>query len=174
MKCPYCGVVMRATGERRSPSKNVQEHNAWKCRRAGQRRQRAMNTQAMAEAKVLAKAKQGLEYLVERQARGKKWFRSQHAAELEAAGLPPNCEVAAIVLGVNLATVKKRLANGIDLLKPLRADSRNGRGSSVRLRVLFPEFAEKIVIYNPSEKRRLKRKLAKVRKEAAVLDEMEV
>jgi rRNA maturation protein Nop10 len=173
MKCPHCGVLIRSVHENLS-TKRFQPHNTWKCQRALLRRQRRLETCDESEAQVLAKAKRGLEYIIERQACGKKWFRSHHAAELEAAGLPPNCEIAAIVLGLNMVTLKKRLLNGTDLMAPLRADSRSGRGSLVPLKVLFPELVSKIIIYNRSEKRRLKRKIAKVRAEAAKLKEMKV
>lgn len=174
MKCKFCGQPLRPANGSRFHSAQFKKHNSWKCRRDFLRRNPATDHTKAAEAQVLAKAKRGVEYILERQARGKRWFRSQYAAELEAAGLPPNCEIAAIVLGINMVTLKKRLQAGTDLLAPLMPTVRSERVSPVRLKVLFPELVSKIVVYNLSEKRRLKRKIAKVRAEAADLKEMEV
>lgn len=174
MKCKFCGKRVRPRWTNSGCAQQPAPHNTWKCRRDFLRRQAIKKALSKSTAQVMAKAKRGLKYIIERQSCGKKWFRSRYAAELEAAGLPPNCEIAAIVLGVNLVTIKKRLLNGTDLLAPLKAASRSNRESPVRLKVLFPKLVSKIVIYNLSEKRRLKRKIAKVRAEAAELEEMEV
>lgn len=174
MRCDFCGDQLRQKWNRKSSSYNRARFCGRKCRRAFWRRQSMTETLKDSEAQVLAKAKRGADYIIERQSRGKKWFRSIHAVELEAAGLPPNCEIAAISLGISPITLKKRLQNGTDLLAPLRTDHRNGRESLVRLKVLFPELISKIIIYNCSEKRRLKRRVAKVRAEAAKFKKMEV
>jgi len=168
LRCGYCNKVLKVVRQ----AKRYCDVN---CRVAASKRrvrdaEDTVESKAAAQAAVRDKAAQGLAYVLDRQARGFRWFRSSCADELEAHGLPGNRVVAAAVLGISVDTLQRRLRYGTDLLAPLQHSRRVNRMSDTPLVVPSAKVLAQIRIHPTSRDIALRR----VKAAAANEPEMEV
>ena len=159
MRCRFCKGSCHM-------SEAVSDFCSNRCRMRYRRAQARVGHEAKAQTWVDSSAERGLQFVLERQACGKKWFRGRYADELEAHGLPGNVVVAAAVLGLDAITLRKRLVNGTDLLAPLKPDSRHGRRAYVPLVIPPARVLAKVRIHSTGKEIELRKIKARVKREA--------